>query len=239
MNFNGRRITPFEAGAWDEIGSSILICLGPALIMFGLYLLSCLYPNYKILEQAKSWTSTQGVLTSLQAPSFNNWPYEPDNIFFKSASLGYSFNVNGLEYQHAVTLNPQGPRFYDGLQNFNDAGDSALSKRNYAKYANQYKYPPIGGWRSPKTPVQLAAPFKFASLDIAHPLVVKYDPEHPANSILSELIEEHQSRMIKWALGSIGLGGLALLIRFMGNQANSQMKSDENTIDTTYDKMFH
>jgi len=229
--YTSRKLSPFEVGFWGEAGSALIVFIGPLFIVFGVYLLCCLWPNYQMLAQSAHWKVAEAVLNNVQIAQYNRSNWEIIPTFFEGSHLSYSFNDGAVSHLGTTSLNPQGPRFYNGMNDLQNSGDSMSANRIQARYAGRFTSAPA------KTPMEAAAPFKLPSLAGDRAIAVRYDPDHPANSILADVVQEHQNRISGWAFGSIAIGGGIVLLQLFLAKLNTVAKSDDKEIEDLYDKL--
>jgi hypothetical protein len=202
--------------------------VGPAFFIFGLYLLWCYWGEYQTVAASTGWRVTPGTLTAVHATPYAANQFEPDVIFLKSAKLNYTYSVERDPFVGEVTLQPQGPRFYDGALGFSKSGDCTIDLQQRQKYAALQK---------PRTPLQAAAPFKFASLAPDHQLAVRYDPAHPSTSVPAELLQEHQHRILLWSAGSLIIGGGIMIFAMLQTASTSDVASDDKAAEDLIELM--
>jgi hypothetical protein len=221
-SFRSRR-GPYSDAFWQFL---VLPIIGPAFVIFGLYLLCCSFADFQKLVGSGSWNLVPCTVGSVIAPPYQSNYFELQTMFFKNAQIDYSYSVNGKRYAGDVSLSPQGPRFYDDFNSFRQSGDCIEHDRISKRYQTDYR-PMQGG----------AAPFKFASLAPGHELFVRYDPANPKSSVLAEVLEEHQQRIFGWGIGSLLIGIIVMLFGWMARWASDAEQSSDDAIEAEYARL--
>ncbi|RTL45273.1 MAG: hypothetical protein EKK48_04235 [Candidatus Melainabacteria bacterium] len=233
--------SPYRRGPteWDDAFFQYLLnpIIAPAFIVVGIYLCGNAYMEYRQIESSSGWSVVPGNLISVNAPVFRSFPLEPDVIFFKDASLDYSYKFRGKTYFNRQKLAPAGPRFYSSIDNFSQSGDCA--RDNDFDNRMTRKYPQIASNKPVHTPLQSAEHFKFSSIDNNGTLSVRTDPHFPQSACLRDVLTEHAIRIAQWGLGSLAIGILIFVSRFLLSKTDDVVESEDEVVDRVYDQLFH
>lgn len=223
---------------WDDSFFQYLLIpiIAPAFMVVGIYLCGNAYLEYRQIESSSGWSVVPGKLVSVDAPLFRSFPIEPDVIFFKDASIDYSYKVKGKTYFNRQRLAPAGPRYYSSIENFRQSGDCASD--NDLNNRNTRTYPQAAAARPVQTPVQSAEHFKLSSIYSNGTLSVRTDPQYPQNSCLRDVLTEHAIRIAQWGLASLAIGIIIFVSRWLLSKTDDVVESEDDVVDKVYDQLF-
>ncbi|HEY9732635.1 MAG TPA: hypothetical protein V6C89_12025 [Drouetiella sp.] len=233
--------SPYRRGPteWDDAFFQYLLIpiIAPAFIVVGIYLCGNAYLEYRQVVSSSGWSVVAGNLVSVDAPLFRSFPIEPDVIFFKDASIDYSYKVRGKTYFNQQKLVPGGPRFYSSIENFRQSGDCASTNDFNNRIAR--RYPQTALAKPIQTPLQSAERFKLSSITSNGTLSVRIDPQFPQNSCLRDVLTEHAFRIAEWGLGSLAIGIIIFVSRWLLAKTDDVVESEDAVVDKVYDQLFN